>query len=244
MAEKRHPLRRAEKLLATAGKYLGLFGTAMKLTQLLPAAVGLAIVFFSPSAWLSSTLRHWAMAGVAVGSVLGMVAFAVLGPHGKDQERVGAGALLVAAASAAILRFHLALVDLAFVESWTWLQPLHDAYLGSDLGELAYNALTALWFGAALLFSTFGLPLFLRGRAERRAAEATTPTEPRTASLTSTLAALSDGIAALERDNAELRDANRRLRRSLEEQRGTIERLQETGRGPAPGPAPGPGVTP
>ena len=237
MAKKRHPLRRVEKLIGTAGKYLGLATTAMKLVQLVPAAIGLAIVFFSPSAWLSSTLRHWAMAGVALGSVAGMVAFAALGPHVDDQERVGAGALLLAAAAAAVLRFHLALVDVAFVESWAWLQPLHDAYLGSDLGELAFNGLTALWFALALLFSTFGLPLYVRGRAGRRAAEATATTAAGTASsLTATLTRLTDGVAALERDNAELREANRRLRKRLEEQRATIERLRER--------APGPRVTP
>ena len=236
MAKKRHPLRRVEQLIGTAGKYLGLVGTAMKLAQLLPAAVGLAIVFFSPSAWLSSTLRHWAIAGVAAGSVAGMAAFAALGPHVEDLQRVGAGALLLAAASAALLRFHLALVDLGFVANWRWLQPLHDAYLGSDLGEITYNALTALGFGAALLFSTVGLPLVLRGRAGGRAAAATSRAEPATANLTASLATLADGIAALERDNAELREANRRLQRRLDEQRAAIERLQE--------PAPGSSVSP
>lgn len=230
MVERRHPLRRIEKLIGTVGKYLGLFGTAMKLAQLVPGAIGLAIVFFSPSAWLSSTLRHWGMAGVAVGSLAGMIAYAAFGSRVEDPARVGAGALLVAAASAAVLRFHLAVADLAFVASWTALLPLHDAYLGSDLGEWTYNALTALWFGAALLFSTLGLPLYVRGRSGRRAAAAGR-SDRAAPDLTAALAAVAEGVAALERDNAELREANRRLRRDLEEQRATIERLQE----PAPG---------
>ena len=206
----RHPLRRAEAALAAIGKYLGLFGTAMKLVQLAPAAAGLAIVFFSPSAWLSGTLRLWSFGGVVVGALLGFAALAALAPRLAERERVGLGALTVAVASAAVLRFHLALVDLGFLERWPFLSPLHDFYLGSDLGERLYNVGAAFWFALALAFATLGLPTYLRGRAERRAAA------ERASSGTATgvrpaLKALADAIAALEKANADLRAENARL---------------------------------
>lgn len=219
----RHPLRRAESALAAIGKYLGLFGTAMKLVQLLPAAAGLAIVFFSPSAWLSGTLRLWSFGGVVVGAVLGLAALAALAPRLAERERVGLGALVLAVASAAVLRFHLALVDLGFLERWPFLQPLHDLYLGSDLGERLYNVGAALWFALALAFATLGLPTYLRGRAERRAA-AEVASSGTTTGVRPALTALTDAIAGLEKANADLQAENARLRAQGAEPRTAVER--------------------
>ena len=192
------------------GKYLGLFGTAMKLVQLAPAAAGLAIVFFSPSAWLSGTLRLWSLGGVVVGAALGLATLAALAPRLAERERVGLGALSLAFASAAILRFHFALVDLGFLERWSFLRPLHDLYLGSDLGERLYNFGAALWFALALAFATLGLPTYLRGRAERHAAAA--PSSDAAKGVRPALTALTEAIAVLEKANETLRAENARLR--------------------------------
>lgn len=213
--EERGPLRRLEKAIVTAGKYLGLFGTAMKLAQLVPVALGLAVVFFSPTAWLSGTLRRWALAGVLLGSTTGMVALASLRGRVEDRERFGAGLLLIAVLAAALLRLHLALVDLTFLERWSFLQPLHDLYLGSDLGETAFNVLTALGFAATLFCATLGLPSYLRGRAERRQTEADAAARGSVGQLRTALTALRTGIDALERRQDALETENRRLHEAL-----------------------------
>jgi hypothetical protein len=213
--ERRGPLRRLEKAIVTAGKYLGLFGTAMKLAQLVPVALGLAVVFFSPTAWLSGTLRRWALVGVLVGSAAGMAAFASLRGRVEDRERFGAGLLLIAVVAAALLRLHLALVDLTFLERWSFLQPLHDLYLGSDLGETLFNVLTALGFAATLFCATLGLPSYLRGRAERRQTETDAAAPGEIGKLKTALASLTSGIDALERRQGALEAENRRLREAL-----------------------------
>ncbi len=212
---KRPPLRRVESAIATAGKYLGLFGTAMKLAQLAPVALGLAIVFFSPSAWLSDTLRLWAFAGVVLGSVGGMTALAAVRDRVEDRERFGAGLLLVAAITAAVLRLHLALADLTFLERWSLFQPLHDFYLGSDLGERLFNLLAALGFAATLFLTTLALPTYLRGRAERRQEEADPVAQGTVTQLRSALTTLQTGIDALEGRQSALEAENRRLRDAL-----------------------------
>jgi hypothetical protein len=183
----------------------------MKLVQLAPAAVALALVFFSPSAWLSGTLRLWSFGGVVVGAMLGLLALAALAPRLAERERVGLGALAVAVACAAILRVHFALVDLNFLERWSAFWPLHDFYLGSDLGERLYNVGAALWFALALAFATFGLPTYVMGRAERRAADAVGP-KGAAAGVRPALTALTAAIDALEKSNAALREENARLR--------------------------------
>ncbi len=213
--EARGPLRRLEKAIVTAGKYLGLFGTALKLAQLVPVVLGLAVVFFSPTAWLSGTLRRWAIVGVLVGSAAGMATFASLRGRAEDRERFGAGLLLIAVVTAALLRLHLALVDLTFLERWSFLQPLHDLYLGSDLGETLFNVLTALGFAATLFCATLGLPSFLRGRAERRQTEADAKAPGNVGQLKRALTALTTGIEALERRQDALEAENRRLREAL-----------------------------
>lgn len=240
MRPERGPLRVIERLVGTALKYLGLFAAAMKLVQLVPAAVGLAIVFFSPSAWLSATLRRWAVGGVLVGSLAGMVALARMGARANDRGSIAAGALLGALACAAALRFHLALVDLAFLDSWPFLQPLHDFYLGSDLGERLYNAVTALWFGLTLFLATLGLPLYLRGRAraERAEAEAAAPTGA--AEAREALTKLSTGIDVLERANAALQEENRRLASELADTRARLDRTAHGTGGEPPGSEPSP----
>jgi hypothetical protein len=212
-SRRRGRLRRVETVIGATGKYLGLIGTALKLAQLAPAAVALAVVFFSPSAWLSDTLRRWSLAGVVAGSAAGMGAWAAVRTRVADPGRLGAGLLLLGLASVVALRFHLALVDLAFVTRWPVLQPLHDFFLGTDLGERLYNLGTAAWFGLALFLATLGLPLYARGRADRRGAAAATA--PDTHALHGALATLTDGIVALERANEALRDENERLRERL-----------------------------
>jgi hypothetical protein len=220
-------LHRLETGLAAVGKYLGLFGTAMKLVQLAPTAAGLALVFFSPRAWLSGTLRVWSFSGVVIGAALGWAALAARTTRHAERERIGLGALAVAVASAAILRFHFALVDLRFLERWPFRGPLHDFYLGSDLGERLYNLGAALGFALALAFATLGLPTYLRGRAERRAAAA--PSSDPKHGVRPALTTLTEAIAALEQANAELRTENARLRAQRAESAGFTESARNAG---------------
>lgn len=207
--------------MTTAGRYLGLFGTAVKLAQLVPVALGLAIVFFSPSAWLSGTLRRWAVGGVIAGAALGMASLAAARARIDDEEGFGGGLLLMALVATAVLRFHLALVDLTFLESWPFLRPLHDFYLGSDLGERLYNVTTAVWFGLAVLLATWGLPLHVRGRAARRSAEGEPTAAAGADGARAALTTLSAAIDALEASNAKLREENERLRSEAAERRAT-----------------------
>jgi hypothetical protein len=213
-ARPRAVLRRIERLIGATGKALGLIGTALKLAQLAPAAVALAVLFFSPSAWLSDTLRRYALGGVVAGSAAGVSAWVALRARVTNRERLGAGLLVLGLACIAALRLHLALVDLAFVGRWPVLQGLHDAILGTDLGERLFNLGTAAWFGLAVLLATIGLPLYVRGRADRRhALSAATASDARR--LDEALATLAGGIEALARANETLREENRRLRERL-----------------------------
>lgn len=211
----RGPLRRVERLIGATGRYLGLIGTALKLAQLAPAAVALAVLFFSPSAWLSDTLRRWALAGVVVGSAVGVAALVALRARATNPGRLGAGLLVLGLACIVALRFHLALVDLALAARWPVLQPLQDAILGTDLGERLYNLGTAVWFGLAVLLATVGFPLYARGRANRRHAHAAPATAPDARRLDEALATLTDGIGSLAHANDALREENRRLRERL-----------------------------
>jgi hypothetical protein len=212
---KRHPVRVAESLVGTAGRYLGMYGTVVKLAQLAPVAVGLAIVFFSPSAWLSGTLRQWALAGVIAGGVAGAAALARIGLRSEQQDDFASGLLLLAIVAAAALRFHLALADLGFLARWPLLQPLHDFYLGSDLGERLYNGATAIGFASTLFLATLGLPLFVRGRAARRRAESELPVAAVAARAKEAFTALTGALEALERTNEALRRENQDLTAEL-----------------------------
>jgi hypothetical protein len=219
---KRHPLRVAEDLVGKVGKYLGLYGTLVRISQLAPMAVGLAIVFFSPTAWLSGTLRQWALAGVIVGGVAGAAALARYRARVEDQHDFAAGLLLLAVVAAAALRFHLALVDLGFLARWPFLAPIHDFYLGSDVGERLYNVTTAAWFAAALYLAALGLPLYVRGRALRRKAESERPTAADVARAEEALATLRDLIAALQATNEALQREHRHLTAELAERDAAV----------------------
>jgi hypothetical protein len=219
---KRHPLRVAEDLVGKAGKYLGLYGTVVRMSQLAPMAVGLAIVFFSPTAWLSGTLRQWALGGVIVGSVAGAAALARYRARVEDQHEFAAGLLLLAVVAAAALRFHLAVVDLGFLARWPFLAPLHDFYLGSDVGERLYNVTTAAWFAAALFLAALGLPLYVRGRALRRRAESERPAAADAARAEEALTTLKDVIASLQATNEALQREHRRLAAQLAERDAAV----------------------
>jgi hypothetical protein len=212
MTAGRRRTRRVERWFGTAGRYLGLVGTALKLAQLAPAAAGVAVVVFSPSAWLSDTLRQWAFGGVAAGSVAGMVALAAVGRRAGHRPRLGARLLAAALVVATALRLQLAVVDLGFVGRWPVLLPLHDAFLGTDLGERLFNLAAAIGFGLTVFLATVGLPSYLRVRGARAAAP---DAAPEAAPLLEALATLDDGIASLRRAHDELREENRRLRDRL-----------------------------
>jgi hypothetical protein len=213
MTAGRRQRRWAERWIAAAGKYLGLVGTALKLAQLAPAAVGVAVVVFSPSAWLSDTLRQWAVGGIVAGSVAGMVVVAAVGRRIARRDRLAAGLLVAALLTGAVLRLHLAVADLAFIGRWPVLLPLHDAFLGTDLGERLFNFGAATGFGLAVFLATVGLPPYLRARG--RLGTPSTATTPDAAPLHEALATLSEGIAAWQRANEHLREENRRLRERL-----------------------------
>jgi hypothetical protein len=204
--------RRVERWFGAAGRYLGLIGTALKLAQLAPAAAGVAVVVFSPSAWLSDTLRQWAFGGVVAGSAAGMVTLAAVGRRVVHRQRLGSRLLVAAFVVAAALRLQLAVVDLAFVGRWPLLMPLHDAFLGTDLGERLFNLAAAIGFGLTVFLATVGLPSYLRTRGGRaRAPDAA----PDAAPLLEALATLNDGIASLRRAHDEVREENQRLRDRL-----------------------------
>jgi hypothetical protein len=216
----------AERWIAAAGKYLGLVGTALKLAQLAPAAVGVAVVVFSPSAWLSDTLRQWAIGGIVAGGVAGMVVVAAYGGRIARRERLAAGLLVAALVAGAALRLHLAVADLAFVGRWPFLLPLHDAFLGTDLGERLFNLGAAAGFGLTVFLATLGLPPYLRARGRSRARS--TAATPDAAPLHEALATLSAGIATWQRADEELREENRRLRERLAALQALQEAVQET----------------
>lgn len=213
MTTGRRQRRWAERWIAAAGKYLGLVGTALKLAQLAPAAVGVAVVVFSPSAWLSDTLRQWAFGGIVAGSATGMVVLARYGGRIARRERRAAALLVAALATGAALRLHLAVVDLAFVGRWPVLLPLHDAFLGTDLGERLFNLGAATGFAFTVFLATLALPPYLRARGRRRARS--TATMPDAAPLHEALATLSEGIAAWQHANEQLREENQLLRDRL-----------------------------
>ena len=50
-------------------KLLTFYGTAVTVAQLVPAVVALVVVFVSPTAWLSATLRRWVALGAVGGTV-------------------------------------------------------------------------------------------------------------------------------------------------------------------------------
>lgn len=203
-----------EAALDAAGKYLGRVGTLGKLAQYAPVVLGLLVVFFSPSAWLSGTLRRWSLGGVAVGAVAGGAALARFGARSAHKQGLAFVLLVTLLVSAALLRLHLAIADVPFVERWRVLQPLHDLYLGSDAGELAYDALAGFWFAVVVASATLGLPVHLAWLRERRKARADAPPDE-DARLRTALAQVTTGLERLQEQASSLRDENAALEDEL-----------------------------
>lgn len=223
---RRGPLGRLEQLVTTVAKYFSYYTLAVKLAQLLPVLAGVAVVLFSPTAWLSATLRWWAYGGMAAGSAVGMVALALLVSRERGRRRHAVLLLGVFVASAVSLRLHLAVVDVGFAERWSIVQPLQNFYFGSDLGETVYNVVAALWFAVAIFAATVGLPLYVRKRPaaaphadEGDAARATRAREA--------IDLLSDELARLHQAVLDARDENAALQGQLEDREQEIEVLRE-----------------
>jgi hypothetical protein len=162
---------------------LGLYGTTVALIQLLPAVVGLVVVLVSPTALLSSTLRRWLLFGSVVGSLAGMVLFGSRAGIGNIRkalrgERVARltalanlarRAVVVAVAAGAMLRLHLAVVDVAFVTTYTMFTPVFDFYLGGGTWTaLLFNAIAAVLMGVVMTAVVSGAPAAVFVRRERR----------------------------------------------------------------------------
>lgn len=167
-------LEAVESGLDTVGRHLGRAGTIGKLAQAAPVVASLLVVFFSPSAWLSGTLRRWALGGTIVGAAIGAVLLARVGARTAHKQGLAFVALVTLLIAGGLLRLHLAIADVLFVERWRPLIPLHDLYLGSDAGELAFDLLTALGFVVVVAAATLGLPVLVAWLRERRAAAAAT----------------------------------------------------------------------
>lgn len=166
---------------------LRLYGTAVALIQVLPAAVALVVVLLSPTALLSPTLRRWLLFGTLVGSVAGMVVFASRAGIGNirkalrgeriarlaDLTRLVRLAVVAAVVAGAVLRMHLAIVDVAFVENFEALTPLFDFYLGGGApAALLFNALAAALGGLLMTAIVAGAPAALLAWRERRRVKA------------------------------------------------------------------------
>ena len=162
---------------------LGLYGTAVALIQLVPAIVALVIVVLTPTALLSSTLRRWLLLGTAVGSLAGMALFASRAGIGNirkalrgerisrltDLTRLARVAAVVGIVAGAALRLHLAIVDVAFVESFPVVTPLFDFYLGGGApAALLFNVLAAVLAGLTMTAVVAGAPAALLAWRERR----------------------------------------------------------------------------
>lgn len=161
-----------ESALDTVGRYLGRIGTVGKLAQAAPVVLSLLVVFFSPSAWLSATLRRWALGGTVVGAAIGAALLAGVGARTAYKQGLAFVTLVVLLVAGGLLRLHLAIADVLFVERWRVLIPLHDLYLGSDAGETAFDLVTALGFAVVVSSATLGLPVLLAWLRERREAAA------------------------------------------------------------------------
>lgn len=142
--------------------------------------VSLLVVFFSPSAWLSATLRRWALGGTVVGAALGALLLARVGVRTAHKQGLAFVALVALLVSGGLLRLHLAIADVLFVERWPLLVPLHDLYLGSDAGETAFDLVTALGFAVVVASATLGLPVLVAWLRERREAAAAKRPDPAT----------------------------------------------------------------
>ncbi len=198
---------------------LGFYGTAVTLVQLVPAIVALLLVFLSPTAWLSATLRRWVAFGALAGALVGMAVFArAAGPRQLKDLVLGAGArsgrlagvawwgLGVGLAAAAALRLHLAVVDVAFVNAVPFLTPVLDFYLGGGAGAAtSYNALAAGLAGLTLAGVVSGAPAAVLRWRERRAARLALLGEGGAlAALDTALKSLESAKAAVESSRAQI----------------------------------------
>lgn len=201
-------------------KALGVYGTAVTLVQLLPAAIALAAVFLSPTAWLSATLRRWVLAGALSGTVVGMLLLARSAGlddlrrllAGKRIARAkelaslawwGLGLALVAGTA---LRLHLATVDVRFVDSFVFLVPLFDFYLGGGrFAGVLYNGLAGVLSAALTAGLVAGGPAALLRWRERRAAYRNLATEE------GPLGAIDEAIKALDGAKETLTAAKARM---------------------------------
>lgn len=162
---------------------LKLYGTAVVLIQLVPAAIALVVVLLSPTALLSATLRRWLLLGTLAGSLAGMAAFASRAGLGNIRKalrgervsrlasltRLARVAVVAAVALAATLRLHLAVVDVGFIEQYAFLAPLFDFYLGGGQpAALVYNAIAALLGGLLMTAVVAGAPAALLAWRENR----------------------------------------------------------------------------
>lgn len=225
--KERGPWDAVKSIFSTVSKMLGYYTTAVKLAQLVPILVGSLLVLLSPTAWLSATLRTWAFAGMGVGSVAGMIALGVAVSRGKVDRSRAMTMLGLFVVAAAVLRLHLAVIDIAFVERWQFLQPLQDFYLGTESGELAFNAVGAFLFALSMFAATLGLPLYLKWRSDaERAAQDKASGETSVTDVRSALDFVSAQFEALHRSVAELREENAALTSELADKRRTIEHLR------------------
>ena|GEM_PF-1835795 len=194
MKRARSFLETVEASLDTVGRYLGRAGTVGKLAQAAPVVVSLLVVFFSPSAWLSATLRRWALGGTVVGAALGALLLARVGVRTAHKQGLAFVALVALLVAGGLLRLHLAIADVLFVERWSLLAPLHDLYLGSDAGETAFDLVTALGFAVVVASATLGLPVLVAWLRERREAAAAKRPDA-TATIARTLRELQGAVA-------------------------------------------------
>jgi len=177
------------------------------------------VVFFSPSAWLSATLRRWALGGTVAGAALGALLLARVGVRTAHKQGLAFVALVALLVAGGLLRLHLAIADVLFVERWRLLAPLHDLYLGSDAGETAFDLVTALGFAVVVAAATLGLPVLLAWLQERRQAAASKrPDAPATIART-----LRELHGAVERQQERL-DATTRERDALAAELAALRR--------------------
>lgn len=247
------------RILEVGGKSYGwlrdalrVYGTAVTLVQLLPVLLALAAVLFSPTAWLSATLRRWVLAGTIVGTLAGMVLLArragladLRGPlTGKLRDRatelshLAWWGLATALAAAVALRIHLATVDIGFIESYQFMVPLFDYYLGGGrLAGTVFNSLAALLSAVLVGGLVAGGPSALLRWREVRQAEASLADEGGPlAALNVTVSALDEAKSTLslfKQEFVDLRLERDELASRLEVALEEIEELREQLRQPS-----------
>lgn len=233
---------------------LRVYGTAVTLVQLLPVLVALGAVLLSPTAWLSATLRRWVFAGVIVGTTVGMVLLARRAGPG-DLRRLLAGKLrtratalsrlawwgLACALLAAVaLRIHFATVDSGFIESYPFMVPLFDFYLGGGrFAGMVFNVLAALLSALFVGGLVAGGPsALLRWREVRQAERSLADEGGPVAALTATASALEEATATvslMKQEFLTLRLERDELASRLQVALEKIEQLRDPGETATPG---------